>query len=105
MNELRNGINTRLETKNKFDEIRSQFIDTRIAQDHNIIKPINQDDYANFHTFNKSFNKAYDDYKEDSVSIHSDTSVRVPEIQPPKSNNSMFTNTIYNSPNQQKNIS
>jgi len=73
MNDLINGINTRLESREKFDEIRKQFLVKRSIQDQNIIKPINQDQFINFQSFNKSLNddynkfelNTYDNYKND----------------------------------------
>ena len=43
--------NTRLETKNDFDELRDNFFSNRTNLEQNIIKPINQDDFVNFHNF------------------------------------------------------
>ena len=51
MNRLGNSVNTRLESRNDFDKLRNQFIQNRTAQNQQIIKPINQDDYVNFHQF------------------------------------------------------
>jgi|OM-RGC.v1.020522650 hypothetical protein len=59
--ELRNGINTRLESKNDFDSIRDNFFTKRSNQDQTIINPVNQDDLVNFHNFNKALNKPYED--------------------------------------------
>ena len=91
MNELRNGINTRLQSKENFDSMRSQFINTRANQYQQIIKPINQDDFLNFHSFaneyesysirdankknvNDEFEKYYES-KEANEDIKSDTKV------------------------------
>jgi len=51
MNELRNGVNTRLQTKREFDDFKSSFFDMRSNQDKNIIQPLNQDKLIDFHNF------------------------------------------------------
>ena len=66
MNELRTGINTRLESKKDFAKLRDQFFTTRTTQNQTLIQPINNDKFLNFHSFNNGFNKQhekdYDDY-------------------------------------------
>lgn len=57
MNELRNGINTRLQSRENFDNIRSQFLNSRNSLDQQLIKPINQDELLNFHKFSDDMSK------------------------------------------------
>lgn len=52
MNQQMRGVNTRLEVKNNFDELKDNFFSSRITQTQNIIKPINQDNLLDFHNFN-----------------------------------------------------
>ena len=60
MNELRTGINTRLESKKDFAKLRDQFFTTRTTQNQNLIQPINHDNFLNFHSFNNGFNKQHE---------------------------------------------
>lgn len=74
MNRLGNSVNTRLESRNDFDKLRNQFIQNRTAQNQQIIKPINQDDFVNFHQFKDKYenyktpenvNKKFEQYQKD----------------------------------------
>lgn len=81
MNELRSGVNTRLESKNNFDDIKSNFYSNRNSQDQNFIKAINQDKFINFHNYNESLNSSFDDnfsddYKEYAIESNIDNNIR-----------------------------
>ena len=51
MDQIR-GVNTRLEVKNNYNELKDNFFSSRIQHAPNI-KPINQEKLEDFHTFNK----------------------------------------------------
>lgn len=62
MNELRNGVNTRLEIKNNFND-KNNFYSNRNIQDQNFIKPKNQEDLTNFGNFNDKDTISLEKYK------------------------------------------
>tara|TARA_Y100000385_G_scaffold290251_1_gene362648 strand:+ start:3969 stop:5444 length:1476 start_codon:yes stop_codon:yes gene_type:complete len=81
MNELRSGVNTRLESKNNFDDIKSNFYSNRNSQDQNFIQAINQDNFINFHNYNESLNSTFDDnysndYKDYSIEPTLDKNIK-----------------------------
>ena len=66
MNELRNGLNTRLESKNIYED-KTNYFQNRNFEEQTIIKPINQDTYVNFEKYNKSFNKSIENNFNDDI--------------------------------------
>lgn len=70
MNELRNGLNTRLESKNNYQD-KTNYLANRNYEEQTIIKPLNQDNYVNFENYNKSFNKSLEDNFSDDYNNYS----------------------------------
>lgn len=70
MNELRNGLNTRLESKNNYQD-KTNYFANRNYEEQTIIKPLNQDNYVNFENYNKSFNKSLEDNFSDDYNNYS----------------------------------
>ena len=82
MNEIR-AINTRLDVKNSFDELKENFFLSRTNQTNNIIKPMNQDNILQFHNFRN--------LEKDTKLSADDMDVKYTEFK----DNEIFKNTIY----------